>query len=96
MKGMVLANRWLFENKEAAIEFLTVEMQLKPTHARKGWEYYTQNHIWHPDGDFNLEGLKYNIRIYAEQAGSKGPPPNPAKFIDQTYLYEALKQIEKR
>ena len=96
MKGMVLANRWLFENKEAAIDFLTVEMQLKPNHARKGWEYYTQNRIWHPDGDLNLEGMKYNIRIYAEQSGIKGPPPNVAKFIDQSYLYEALKELNRR
>jgi NitT/TauT family transport system substrate-binding protein len=96
MKGMALANRWLFENKEAAIDFLTVEMQLKPNHARKGWEYYTQNRIWHPDGDLNLEGMKYNIRIYAEQSGIKGPPPNVAKFIDQSYLYEALKELNRR
>jgi NitT/TauT family transport system substrate-binding protein len=96
MKGMVLANRWLFENKEAAIDFLTGEMQLKPNHARKGWEYYTQNRIWHPDGDLNLEGMKYNIRIYAEQSGIKGPPPNVAKFIDQSYLYEALKELNRR
>jgi len=96
MKGMVLANRWLFENKEAAIDFLTGEMQLKPNHARKGWEYYTQNRIWHPDGDLNLEGMKYNIRIYAEQSAIKGPPPNVAKFIDQSYLYEALKELNRR
>ena len=96
MKGMALANRWLFENKEAAIDFLTVEMQLKPNYARKGWEYYTQNRIWHPDGDLNLEGMKYNIRIYAEQSGIKGPPPNVAKFIDQSYLYEALKELNRR
>ena len=96
MKGMVLANRWLFENKEAAIDFLTVEMQLKPNYARKGWEYYTQNRIWHPDGDLNLEGMKYNIRIYAEQSGIKGPPPNVAKFIDQSYLYEGLKELNRR
>ena len=96
MKGMVLANRWLFENKEAAIDFLTGEMQLKPNHARKGWEYYTQNRIWHPDGDLNLEGMKYNIRIYAEQSGIKGPAPNVAKFIDQSYLYEALKELNRR
>ena len=96
MKGMVLANRWLFENKEAAIDFLTAEMQLKPNHARKGWEYYTQNRIWHPDGDLNLEGMKYNIRIYAEQSGINGPPPNVAKFIDQSYLYEALKELNRR
>jgi ABC-type nitrate/sulfonate/bicarbonate transport system substrate-binding protein len=96
MKAMVLANRWLFENKEAAIDFLTVEMQLKPNYARKGWEYYTQNRIWHPDGDLNLEGMKYNIRIYAEQSGIKGPPPSVAKFIDQSYLYEALKELNRR
>ena len=96
MKGIVLANRWLFENKEAAIDFLTAEMQLKPNHARKGWEYYTQNRIWHPDGDLNLEGMKYNIRIYAEQSGIKGPAPNVAKFIDQSYLYEALKELNRR
>jgi hypothetical protein len=91
-----LANRWLFENKEAAIDFLTVEMQLKPNYARKGWEYYTQNRIWSPDGDLNLEGMKYNIRIYAEQTGSKGPLPSPTKFIDQSYLNEAVKQLDKR
>jgi NitT/TauT family transport system substrate-binding protein len=96
MKAMVLANRWLFDNKEAAIDFLTVAMQLKPSHAGRGWEYYTQNRIWHPDGDLNLEGMKYNLRIYAEQSGLKGPPPNIAKFIDQSYLHEALKELNKR
>jgi NitT/TauT family transport system substrate-binding protein len=96
MKGMALANRWLFENKEAAIDFLTQEMQLKANHARKGWEYYTQNRIWSPDGDLNLEGMKYNIRIYAEQSGIKGPPPNAGKFIDQSYLYEALKELNRK
>jgi NitT/TauT family transport system substrate-binding protein len=96
MKAMVLANRWLFENKEAAVDFLTGEMQLKPSHARRGWEYYTQNRIWSPDGDLNLEGMKYNLRIYAEQLGIKGPPPNVAKFIDQSYLHEALKELNKR
>jgi hypothetical protein len=40
--------------------------------------------------------MKYNLRIYAEQSGLKGPPPNIAKFIDQSYLYEALKELSKR
>jgi hypothetical protein len=43
-----------------------------------------------------MEGLKYNIRIYAEQTGAKGPLPDPGKFVDQSYLNEALKQIDKR
>jgi hypothetical protein len=40
--------------------------------------------------------MKYNIRIYAEQSGIIGPPPNAAKFIDQSYLYEALKELNRR
>src|SRR4029434_1291173 len=64
--------------------------------ARKGWEFYTQNRFWPPDGEVTIEGLKYNIPIYAEQTGTKGPLPEPGKFVDQSYLYEAVKQIKDR
>ena len=96
MKAMAQAHHWLYENKEPAIDFLAREMQLKPNYARAGWEYYTQNKIWHPDGDLNLEGMKYNIRIYAEQTGVKGPLPNSAKYVDQSYLHEALRDLKKK
>src|SRR6266404_6867809 len=33
MKAMVLTFRWMFENRDAAVEFLSNEMQLKPSHA---------------------------------------------------------------
>jgi len=42
-----------------------------------------------------MEGLKNNIRIYAEQSGAKGPLPNAAKYVDQTYLRDALTELEK-
>ena len=96
MKGMLQTYRWLFNNKEAAIEFLSREMQLKPAHALKGWEFYTQNRLWPPDGDVTVKGMKYNIRFYAEQTGAKGPLPDPNRFVDRSYLQEALKEIEKK
>ncbi|MEK7229840.1 MAG: hypothetical protein AAB154_07330, partial [Candidatus Binatota bacterium] len=83
----------LYENKEPAIQFLTQEMQLKPAHARKGWEYYVENRIWHPDADVNLEGMKTVIQIYGEQNQLKGALPIPAKYVDQSYLKEALKEL---
>ncbi|MGN6716861.1 MAG: ABC transporter substrate-binding protein [Candidatus Binatia bacterium] len=95
MKAMLLTFRWMYQNPDAAVDFLSKEMQLKPVHARKGWEFYTQNRFWPPDGDVTMEGLKNNIRIYAEQSGAKGPLPNPAKYVDQSYLWDALKEIEK-
>ena len=96
MKAHVLALRWLFENKDAAVEFLSQEMKLKPLHARLGWEFYTQNRHWPPDGDVTLEGMKNNIRIYAEQTGARGPLPDPSKYVDRSYLLEALKELERR
>jgi NitT/TauT family transport system substrate-binding protein len=96
MKAIALTLRWMFDNKEQAVDFLSKEMKLKPAHALKGWEFYTQNRFWPPDGDVTLEGLKNNIRIYAEQTGVKGPLPEVGKYVDQSYLREALREIGKR
>jgi len=41
LKGTVRAHRWLYANKEAAIDFLAKEILLNRELARKGWEYYT-------------------------------------------------------
>jgi NitT/TauT family transport system substrate-binding protein len=96
MKAMVLTFRWMFENRDAAVDFLSNEMKLKPVHARKGWEFYTQNRFWPPDGDVTMEGMKNNIRIYADQTGAKGLLPDASKYVDQSYLREALKEIDKK
>jgi ABC-type nitrate/sulfonate/bicarbonate transport system substrate-binding protein len=92
-KGMVLAMRWIYENKEAAIDFLAKEMKLKPAHALKGWEYYTSNRLWYPDADINTEGVNTLIRIFSEQGQLKGTPPNPVKYMDQSYLREASREL---
>ena len=96
MKAMALAMRWLYENKEPAIDFLTKEMKLKPAHARKGWEYYIENRIWHPEADINLEGIQTVIQIYGEQSQIKGVLAGPAKYVDQSYLKDALKELGGR
>lgn len=93
MKGMALAMHWLYDNKEAAIQFLSREMKLKPDGARKGWEYYTTSHIWDRNADINVEGVKTVIQIFAERTQMKLPLPTPAKYIDQSYLKEALKEL---
>ena len=88
------SHRWLYANKEAAIDFLAKEIPLKPELARKGWEYYTANRIWHPNAEISLEGLKFTMEIYAEQA--KGPAPDPLKYIDMSYLQQAIKELGEK
>jgi ABC-type nitrate/sulfonate/bicarbonate transport system substrate-binding protein len=96
MKAIALTHRWMYENKEAAIEFLAREMQLKPSYARRGWEYYTQHQIWHPDADLSLKGTEYAVRIYMDQVGAKGQLGSLSKYVDHSYLSEALKDLPKR
>src|SRR5512132_1829015 len=96
MKAMVQSHRWLHDNRDAAVEFISKEMQLKPAHALKGWEYYTQNRLWPLDGGPNIDGMKNNLRIYAEQTGAKGQPPDVRKFVELSYLTEALAELGKR
>ncbi|TMA56851.1 MAG: ABC transporter substrate-binding protein [Deltaproteobacteria bacterium] len=95
MKSVALAARWIYANKEAATDLLAKEMGLKREYARKGWDFYTEKGLWSPVGDVTLDGLGIVAQIYAEQNQIK-TPPNPAKFVDQSYLRAALKEIDGR
>jgi ABC-type nitrate/sulfonate/bicarbonate transport system substrate-binding protein len=96
MKAMAETMHWLYRNKEAGADFLAKEMKLKPEHARRGWDFYTSTRTWDPNGDINLDGLQIVTQIYWEQTQSKGPMPKPAKYVDQSYLREALKELGSR
>jgi ABC-type nitrate/sulfonate/bicarbonate transport system substrate-binding protein len=96
MKSMAQTMRWIHQNKEPAVDFLAKEMKLKPEHARRGWEFYTTTRMWHPDGDLNIDGLQVVTQIYWEQTQAKGPAPGAAKYIDQSYLRDALKELGGR
>ena len=91
LKGALRANRWLFANKEASVDFLAREIQITPELARRGWEYYVSNGIWHPNAELNLEGMKFALEILAEQ--SKIAPPDPIKYIDRSYLQQTIKEL---
>ena len=91
MRAMAQTMRWIHQNKEPAVNYLAKEMNLKPEHARRGWEFYTTTKMWHPDGDLNLEGLQNVTQIFWEQSQAKGAVPNAVKYVDQSYLRAALK-----
>ena len=96
MRAMAQTMRWIHQNKEPAADYLAKEMNLKREHARRGWDFYTSTRMWNPDGDINVDGLQVVTQIYWEQTQSKGPVPSEAKYVDQSYLREALKDLAKR
>ena len=91
LKGALRANRWLFANKEASVDFLAREIQITPELNRRGWKHYVSNGIWHPNAELNLEGMKFALEILAEQ--SKIAPPDPIKYIDRSYLQQTIKEL---
>ncbi|MBI3000745.1 MAG: hypothetical protein HYY46_20190 [Deltaproteobacteria bacterium] len=68
-------------------------MKLKREHARRGWEFYTEKRIWHPNADVNVEGLKNTIQIFWDGSQPKAPLPSPLKYVDQSYLQESLRGL---
>jgi len=96
MKAMAETMHWLYRNKEAGADLLAKEMKLKPEHALRGWDFYTSTRTWDPNGDINMDGLQIVTQIYWEQTQSKGPVPRPVKYVDQSYLREALKELGTR
>jgi NitT/TauT family transport system substrate-binding protein len=96
MKAMVLAMRWLYDNKEPAIDFLGKEMRLRPEHARRGWEFYTEHKIWNPNAEANIEGVRTVIQIMGDRGIMKPPLPSPTKYVDHSYVDEGLRELGRR
>jgi ABC-type nitrate/sulfonate/bicarbonate transport system substrate-binding protein len=96
LKAVVRAKKWFEQDKKSAVEFVAKEFQLTPSLAEKGLDYYLTNQAWHPELEIEMDGLKAVVDIYAEQSGMKGPLPNPEKYVDQSYLRQALKELGLR
>ena len=93
LKALLQARRWLEDDREGAVAFLAGDLALKPALARKGLDYYLQHRAWEPDLSIDLDGLNAVIEVYAAQAGMTGPLPKPTKYVDLSYLDEALKEL---
>ena len=96
MKAMVSTMRWMMENSETACAYLSKEMAISVEHCRYASDYNWKNRIWDRNADLNVEGVRTLIKITAEQGTLKEPLPQPAKYIDQSYLKQALAEIGKR
>ena len=94
-RGMVRAMRWFFENRESVVDFVAKELKLKPEYARRGYDFYKDRGLWDANTNINIPGMKTTIAIYNETNPPK-PATVPEKYIDQSFLNEALKGLGSR
>ena len=96
MKAMASTMRWMMDNREAACAYLTKEMAISLEHCRYASDYNWKSRIWDRNADLNVEGVRTLIKITAEQGILKEPLPDPSKYIDQSYLKQALAELIKK
>jgi NitT/TauT family transport system substrate-binding protein len=96
LKAVVRAKKWFEQDRNGATEFLSKEFALSPSLTERGLDYYLTTQAWHPELEIEMDGLKTVIDIYAEQTGMKGPIPSPEKYVDASYLHQALREIGLR
>jgi ABC-type nitrate/sulfonate/bicarbonate transport system substrate-binding protein len=96
MKAMVSTMRWMLDNREAACGYLSKEMSISVEHCRYASEFNWKKRIWDRNADLNVEGVRTLIKITAEQGILKEPLPEPTKYIDPSYLKQALAEIGKK
>lgn len=96
MKAMASTMRWMLDNREAACAYLTKEMAISLEHCRYASEFNWNKRIWDRNADLNVEGVRTLIKITAEQGILKEPLPEPAKYMDPSYLKQALAEIGKK
>jgi ABC-type nitrate/sulfonate/bicarbonate transport system substrate-binding protein len=96
MKAMVLTMRWILDNREPACAYLSKEMAISIEHCHYASEFNWKKRIWDRNADLNVEGVRTLIRITAEQGILKEPLPEPAKYIDSSYLKQALAELSKK
>jgi len=96
MKSMVASMRWMADNSDAACAYLTKEMSISMEHCRYASDYNWKKRIWDRDAGINVEGVRTLINLTADQGVLKEPLPQPAKYIDQSYVKQALAELAKK
>src|SRR2546428_4728875 len=96
MKTIIATMRWMMDNRAAACGYLSKEMAISIEHCRYAADYNWKNRIWDRNADLNVEGVRTVIKITAEQGILKEPLPQPSRYIDSSYLKQALAELAKK
>jgi ABC-type nitrate/sulfonate/bicarbonate transport system substrate-binding protein len=96
MKAMASTMRWMMDNREAACAYLSKEMAISLEHCRYASDYNWKSRIWDRNADVNVEGVRTVIKLLAEQGILKEPLPEPSKYIDHSFLKQALAEIGRK
>jgi ABC-type nitrate/sulfonate/bicarbonate transport system substrate-binding protein len=92
LKGLVRTFRWLYANKEEGTEATSAIAKVEKKFGARGYQIYTEKRVWPIDGSPTMEGIKVVLdSMHADKI--LATPQRPEKYVDLSYLNEALKQL---
>ena len=92
LKGLVRTFRWLYANKEEGIEATSAIAKVEKRFGARGYQIYTGKQVWPIDGSPSMEGTKVALDVMHTDK-ILAAPQRPEKYVDLSYLNEALKQL---
>jgi ABC-type nitrate/sulfonate/bicarbonate transport system substrate-binding protein len=93
LRGLIRSFQWLHQNRGKAITLISSELKLERRYAEAGWEEYVRSNAWPPKGDVDVEGVRTQIQILAQNSKQSTPLPSPERYINLTYLRAAQKEL---
>jgi NitT/TauT family transport system substrate-binding protein len=92
LKGLARTFRWLYANKEEGTEATSAIAKVEKRFGARGYQIYTGKQVWPIDGSPTMEGMKAALdAMHADKI--LAAPQRPEKYVDLSYLNEALKQL---
>ena len=93
LEAVLRANRWIHENRRAAVEIAAKEIGIPAEHADRAYDYYITGKIQPLDGVVPERGVQKVIESLGELGELQKPYPAAVKYIDPSYLREAQKRV---
>ncbi|MGE5305886.1 MAG: ABC transporter substrate-binding protein [Alphaproteobacteria bacterium] len=95
LKGLVRTFRWLYANKEEGIAATSAIAKVDKKFGARGYQIYTGKKVWPIDGSPTMEGMKVVLdSMHTDKI--LAAPQRPEKYVDLSYLNEALKQLSAK
>lgn len=93
MKAILKAERWIYTQKEDTVRIVAKKFKFSEKHSEGSWRYYTENNIVPREGDVNLKGMAKVMQLLVEDGTLKPPLPRYDKYIDDSFVAEARRQV---
>lgn len=95
LKALIRTFRWIYSNKEEAIEATSGVAKVAKEFGARGYDIYSSIKIWPIDGSPTMDGMKVVLDSMRE-AKMLFSAHRPERYIDLSYLKEALTELAKK